>query len=89
MLAMITTNLVVQIFCVFAQYKEKSVSVRVREALITLTFLRPAIDAYRVSTTHEDDEATYGSLSEMVINKGIELGTESIPGCVLQVRPAV
>jgi len=42
------------------------------------------VDAYRVSTNHEDAEATIDPLSEMMVNKASELATESIPGCVLQ-----
>ena len=57
---------------------------KVKEALISLFFLRPAVDAYRVSTIHEDDGTTIDPLSEMMLNKGTELATESIPGCVLQ-----
>ena len=52
--------------------------------MISFLFLRPAVDAYRVSTNHEDEGATVDSLSEMIANIGIELATESIPGCVLQ-----
>ena len=65
-------------------YQKKSWSVKLEEALITIFFLRPAVDAYRVSTNHEDSETTTDSLSELIYNKGIELATESIPGCVLQ-----
>jgi len=56
---------------------------KLKEVLITLSFLCPAVDAYRVSTNHEDEDATVDSLNEMVANKGIELATENIPGCVL------
>ena len=58
---------------------------KARELLICLFFLRPAVDAYRVSTHHIDSEATFDTLNEMMSNKAIELGTESIPGCVLQI----
>ena len=84
LLAMIITNLVIQIAVVLAQYKKKSLAGKLKEVLITLFFLRPAVDTYRVSTNHEDDGANFNSLNEMVMNKGIELATESIPGCVLQ-----
>ena len=57
---------------------------KLKELLICLFFLRPAVDAYRVSTNHEDEGATVDSLSEMMFNRCIELATESIPGCVLQ-----
>ena len=56
-----------------------------KEVLITLFFLRPAVDAYRVSTNYEDEDASIGALQEMMVNKAIELATESIPGCVLQI----
>jgi len=84
LLSMITTNIVVQIITVLAQYQKKSLAVKLKEVLISLFFLRPAVDAYRVSTNHEDNEAAYDSLTDMIMNKGIELATESIPGCMLQ-----
>ena len=84
LLAMITTNLVVQILVVLGQYQKKSLAVKLREVLICLLFFRPAMDAYRVSTNHEDKGGTVDSLIEMMVNKAIELGAESIPGCVLQ-----
>jgi len=56
-----------------------------KEAMIALFFLRPAVDAYRVCTNHKDDEHVIDPLSLMIINKSTELATEAIPGCVLQV----
>ena len=84
LLAMLLGNLFVQILGVYSQYKNKSWLVIGKEALITMTFLRPAVDAYRVSTNHEDEEASVDQLSEMIMNKATELGCESIPGCILQ-----
>ncbi len=84
-LAMLTTNLVFQIGLVLTFYQKKSWGAKLKEALITLLFIRPAVDAYRVSTNHEDSETATDSLIEMIINKCCELGCESIPGCVLQV----
>jgi len=84
MLAMLLANIIVQLLVVHAQYRRKSWFVTGKEALITLLFLRPVVDAYRVSTNHEDEEASIDHLAEVLINKGIELGCESIPGCVLQ-----
>jgi len=81
---MITTNLVCQLLCAHALYFKKSRTTRLKEALICLFFLRPAVDAYRVSTNLEDDEVSVPPLVEMIINKGIELATEIIPGCFLQ-----
>jgi len=84
LLAMIVTNLCFQILLILGQYKSKSWKRKLWEIVITLTFLRPAVDAYRVSTNHEDDEVTVDQLTELCLNKGTEMGTESIPGCVLQ-----
>jgi len=69
LLAMIVTNAVVQLSCVVSQYKEKSWKEKLREALISMFFLRPAVDAYRVSTNRDDKEANFDNLSEMMINK--------------------
>jgi len=84
LLAMLLGNLIVQFFCVYSQYRRKNWFVIGKETLITMSFLRPAVDAYRVSTSHEDKEASMDQLSEMICNKSSELGCESIPGCVLQ-----
>jgi len=84
LLTMITINIGIQLLCVTAQYREKKLTARIREVLITLFFLRPAVDAYRVSTNHKDEDELVESLTWSFVNKGIELATESIPGCVLQ-----
>ena len=71
MLGMISVNLFIQILIVLAQYQKKRWTVKLKEALITLLFLRPIVDAYRVATTspYRSEETTFDSLSEMVINK--------------------
>ena len=55
-----------------------------KEAALSIFFLRPIVDAYRVAAAEEDDELAVTRLAELIINKGIELATENIPGCVLQ-----
>ena len=69
MLGMISANLIIQLLIVFAQNQNKRWKVKLKEALITLLFLRPIVDAYRISTSHDDDEATVDMLSEMISNK--------------------
>ena len=69
MLAMITINMVVQLLLVLVQYKKKSWRVKDKEMLISLFFLRPAVDAFRVSTNHKDKEANVDPLMELVCNK--------------------
>jgi len=54
LLAMLATNMIVQLLVILAQYKSKSLTIKFREALICLSFLRPAVDAYRVSTNHKE-----------------------------------
>jgi len=84
LLAMVCTNLFFQIIVVWMQYRKKSWGVKLKEVMVTLLFLRPAIDALKVATDYQDADATFSPLNEMVMNKCIELATESIPGCVLQ-----
>ena len=69
MLAMISAGLFVQLLSVLGIYKKKGWDVKLREVLITLLFLRPAIDAFRVSTNYEDAETTVPRINEMMINK--------------------
>jgi len=84
LLAMILANMAAQVLLVLAIYAKKSWQRKLYEVMITITFLRPAVDAYRVSTNKIDDELTVNPLSEMMYNKSAELGCESIPGCILQ-----
>ena len=69
MLGMISANLAIQLLIVLAVYQKKKWTVKLKEALITLLFLRPTVDAYRVGTNVEDEEATVDTLSEMFFNK--------------------
>ena len=69
MLAMIATNMGLQIIIVLGQYKKKSWGVKMKEVLSCLFFLRPAVNAYRVSTNYKDSEITVEPLVEMVVNK--------------------
>jgi len=84
LLCMITGNMFVQFLLVLGQYRKKPLAIKIKEVLICLLFLRPAVDAYRVSKNLEDKEVTVPPLVEMFSNKCVELATESIPGCVLQ-----
>ena len=86
LLAMIVSNMVCQLLIVLAQYKNASWGVKLKEVLISLLFMRPAVDAYRVSTNYKNEDATVDPLAELMFNKCSELALESIPGCILQVR---
>ena len=69
MLAMIATNMGIQVIAVLGQNKKKSWKVKVNEVMICLSFLRPAVDAHRVSTNYKDSEATMTPLAEMFCTK--------------------
>jgi len=73
MLAMVSINMFAQILNVLAVYQKHPWQTKVKEILICLTFLRPAVDAYRVSTNHEDKLANVDPLQEMIINKCVEV----------------
>ena len=88
LIAMICLNILLQISVGYVQYKKKSITVQLQELLITLLFLRPAVDAYRVNTTNNEAEGStiFEPMYEMFANKYSELACESIPGCVLQMN---
>ena len=69
MIVMIVTNLGMQLIIVICQYKKKSWQVKVKEVLICLLFLRPIVDAFRVSTNCKDSEAMFDPFVEMMMNK--------------------
>jgi len=54
-LAMILSNLFLQMVFVMSLYQRSGWRVILRELLITLSFLRPAVDAYRVVASKEGD----------------------------------
>jgi len=85
MIAMIATNVVIQLGLVLlVLYKKKGWKTKLKEVLITILFLRPFVDAWRVNQKRNDAETMVESRTESMYNKIIELVTESIPGCVLQ-----
>jgi len=85
LLAMVLLNLFIQTLIVYGTNKKTSGKKVLKEVMITLFFLRPAVNAYRVCTNHTDGDSTVESLDFMILNKCTELATEAIPGCVLQI----
>ena len=81
---MMGLNMIIQLLIVWFQYRKKTLRRRLYECAICLLFLRPAVDAYRVATNCIDKDLLINPLTEMMANKGVELFSESIPGCVLQ-----
>jgi len=84
LMAMIGSNMAVQLLITYMQNKKKSKWVILREFAFVVTFLKPAVDAYRVATGHKDDDTLMNPLVEMSCGKGVELAFESIPGGLLQ-----
>jgi len=64
-LVMVLSNLFVQLLIVMSLYQRSGWRVMLRELLITLSFLRPAVDAYRVATSKEDDLSAADPLTEV------------------------
>jgi len=84
LMAMIGSNMAVQLAITYLQNRKKSKWVILREFAFVVTFLKPGVDAYRVATGHEDEDAVMNPLLEMSIGKSAELAFESIPGGLLQ-----
>ena len=76
MLAMLLMNMFGQVLTVLGIYQKHPWQTKVKEILICLTFLRPAVDAYRVSTNHEEKMVKVNPLQEMMINKGTEVSAK-------------
>ena len=69
---MVLLNLIIQMLVVFSTNKKMSGMKMLKEAMITLFFLRPAVDAYRVCTNHKvDEDHGVDSLNMMIVNKCI------------------
>ena len=85
LLAMLIASTFVQVLIALGQSKRKGWKVKAREVLYCILFLRPAVDAYRVSTNHRDEEDAFEPLFVMMFNKASELAMEAIPGCLLQI----
>ena len=64
-LVMILSNIFVQMVIVMSMYQRSGWRVMLREFLITLMFLRPAVDAYRVVTNKENDLSAADPLPEV------------------------
>ena len=85
LMAMIGLSIFVQLIIAYVQNRKKSKWVILRELLIVLSLLKPAVDAYRVATGYEDERNSFDPLLDMGLGKSTELACESIPG-VYQVK---
>ena len=81
MLAMMGLNFLLQVAFILAHYKKSSWTTKLKEVMISASFFRPLVDAYRVCCSTEEDK----KMNAVLNFKAIELGTESIPCCVVQI----
>ena len=80
LMGMISASIVLQLLIAYVQNRKKSKWALIRELLIVLSGLKPAVDAYRVATGYSDELSTFNPLEDMVCGKSTELACESIPG---------
>ena len=84
LLWMVVASMAIQLLFVFVQNKGKP-RVLVKEMLIVLTGLKPAVDCGRVCVGQEMEEHhEFDAKTELVFTKGIEMVCEAIPGSILQ-----
>ena len=84
LLGMIVAGMVLQLVLVFAQNKKTPLKM-LKEMLIVMLGVKPAVDCYRVCAGHEmQQHHAVDPQTELVATKMIELVAESIPGCLLQ-----
>ena len=69
LIAMIGSSLAAQLLFTYTQNRKKSKWVILREFTFVFTFLKPAVDAFRVATGYEDKDLTVSPLMEMVFGK--------------------
>ena len=84
LIAMISTSISFQLFTVLALHRKKTSRAILREVGFVVSFVKPAVDAYRVATGSKDDKSVLPPLTEMSVMKSLELAAESIPGGLLQ-----
>jgi len=63
---MVMTSLCFQIILVLGQNSKKSRKEKLREIFFVVTFLKPAVDAFRVATGNENEHMSMSPLQEMV-----------------------
>ena len=66
LISMVMTSLCFQIILVLGQNSKKSRKEKLREIFFVVTFLKPAVDAFRVATGNENEHMSMSPLQEMV-----------------------
>ena len=74
-----------QILVAFAQNKKRGTKVVVYEWLVILSMLKPAVDAWRVSSGKiQEEHALFTPHMELTFMKCVEIFAESIPSSIIQ-----
>jgi hypothetical protein len=83
-LGMIVLSMLMQLALVYLQHKTKPTDLA-KEMALTLCFLKPATDAWKISSGKEQEpDQIIDPFMEFTVGKGIELFTEALPATVLQ-----
>jgi len=80
LMGMMGFSISLQLVLAYVQNRKKSKWALIREMLIVLSGLKPAVDAYRVATGYSNKFSTLSPLADMSLGKGAEIACESIPG---------
>ena len=84
LLMMLVGSMVLQLLVVFMQTRKKPL-LMAGEALVVVTGLKSAVDAYRVCSGKKMEEHNvFDAKTELAFTKCAEMVCESIPGCLLQ-----
>jgi len=78
LLAFILSSIVLQLILVFVQNHKKRKRELFLEILFVITFVKPAVDAYRVGVEHEHEHSVVNPLVELTIGKCGELGEHAL-----------
>ena len=71
LIAMISTSISFQLFSVLALHRKKTSRAILREVGFVVSFVKPAVDAYRVATGSKDDKSVLPPLTEMSVMKSL------------------
>jgi hypothetical protein len=89
LLTMIAANILIQLIIVWAQNRtverKNNGLLTLREGLYVVTFIKPGVDAFRLTSGQEQlPGSVFSPLEEMGYSKAVELFAEAVPGMTLQ-----
>jgi len=85
LLGMLFANLACNLVNSYMQNRRKGWKAVGKDWLLVLSYLKPGVDAWKVASgAAQEENSLYDAQTEMMMCKGTELVTESIPGTILQ-----